>query len=146
MLLLGNTWLRLFLPRLHTFMFSLQVTYKYKKVMTEQFKQFRSDFWHQQHHWYTEWQFCYSMMACIYSILYFFNVVTPLVATWTRLACYTDLTLLVEAITETCPYYFSNVWSLELVCWHRCGFARCTRLEAKHIEYLKIMVNLTNVK
>ena len=55
----------------------------------------------------------------------------------------TDLTVYQDALTENCPYYFSNITSLTLKAWYNYPISTLT---TKHIEYLKLIVNLFNLK
>jgi len=56
----------------------------------------------------------------------------------------TDLLIYHDALTEKCQYHFSNVISLEL--GDLSPFADDSLLDQKHLESLKIIVNLSNVK
>jgi hypothetical protein len=55
----ASRWQRLIttsLPLLDVFKFKFSVRLQYDdNDIVDKFQQFRSDFWHQQHHWYTEY-------------------------------------------------------------------------------------------
>jgi hypothetical protein len=146
------------LPLLTIFKFKVNMPYvgEYHDINTE-FQRFQSDFWHQQH-WYTEYAFS-SNCAYIYTIPYLSNEYTlqPYTNRYYDISNIhlgvfdkvTILTLSVNTITYTREHYFPCVKSLRLdneyyqyypeICVNRC-------LETKHIELLKMIVNLYNLK
>jgi hypothetical protein len=139
------------LPHLNIFKFKFTCRYFTRnKTIEKKFKEFQSDFWCIQHHWYTEYSLSKNS-ASIYTIPYISNryELTP----YTERYCneftnnvnvfdnVTDLIVVHDAITEKCQHYFSHVNSLTLV-----DFSIFNEDTLGEIQLLKIVVNLFNIK
>jgi hypothetical protein len=117
-------------------------------IMTK-LKQFQTDFWQHEHQWFTESAETEDFVS-IFTIPYFKNTfkLSPNGKRYhNNLKKYvdafqnvTELKLYTEAITDKCQYYFPNVTDLRLISDNH------IRLTIEHIEYLKKMVNLFNLK
>jgi hypothetical protein len=140
------------LPVLDVFKFEFYVEIDNdKKDIFDKFEQFQSNFWHDQHHWYTELTLNENEVF-IYTIPYISNTyeVTPHTKRYANpsmnhINAYknvTDLTLFIEAITDTCQYRFRNVESLDLRTEFVGEHHASPVLRTKHIECLKSIVNL----
>jgi hypothetical protein len=138
------------LPYLNVFKFYFHNRYSKneRNIIIGKFKQFQTDFWQEQHQWLTEYEI-EEDLASIYTIPYVSNTynMRPNCERYCKnlknnvntFINVTNLMLHQESITENCEYYFPNVTSLTVV--HDGEF-----LITEHIEYLKIMVNLFNLK
>jgi len=140
------------LPVLDIFKFEFYVEIDNdKKDIFDKFEQFQSHFWHHQHHWYTELTLNENEVF-IYTIPYISNTyeVTPHTDRYANPSMnhintfknVTDLTLFIEAITDTCQYRFRNVESLDLTTEFVGEYHASPVLRTKHIECLKSIVNL----
>ena len=143
------------LPLLNIFKFNFKYRrhpFDHEKIIQEKFKKFQSDFWQKQHQWYTEY-FISNDLAMIYSIPYIFDTYeltsctgryrNELMNNIDTFVNVVNLSMNPEVLTEKCQYYFSHVTSLKFGdlsiyssnCW-----------ALKHIEYLKMVVNCSNIK
>ena len=141
------------LPYLHTFKFKFECSFQNKDVTCEQLKEFQNDFWCKQHHWYTEY-FLSDRSAMIYTIPYTFHTFNlrlkvsrysnDLINNAEVFQNVENLIINPEILTESCRYYFSQVTSLILgimsIRFH------LYLMGLKELEYLKMIVNLSNVK
>ena len=145
------------LPYLHTFKFKWYIEFHNQNddVLNE-FQQLQTDFWLEQHHWFTNYEL-YSKSAIIYTIPYISNKyhLVPIINGYSNPSMnssnifnnVTDLTMVIEAITNNVQYYFPNLKSLKLLNKHALVNERIrSQLELKHIEYLKVIINLSNLK
>jgi hypothetical protein len=121
--------------------------------LQEKFKQFQSDFWHKQHHWHIEYLVS-DFVSSINTIPYIYDTYELL---WiTNRYCnqflhdvnvfdnVINLTIYYDMITENCRCCVSNIISLTLE--HLGLFFQDYLLKIEHTEYLKMIVNLYNVK
>ena len=141
-----------FLPNLNNFQFKFRIGLKDKNdAVVDKFLQFQTDFWHQQHHWFTEYALNKNE-GYIYTVPYvpnefditqdtkrYYNELNNNVETFANV---TDLTLNFDVVNYTGKYYFSNVKSLRLTYDRVHNFHP---KETKQIEYLKRMVNLNSI-
>ena len=149
------------LPHLNIFKFQFLLKNE-NGNFEEKFNKFRSDFWIEQHHWSTNYSISKSL-ASIYTIPYPLDTyeVTPLINPYfseqkskfkKAFEYVTDLSILSDAITETCYYYFSNVTSLTLGDTlvddrkHTSEDDRRYVLKIEQIKHLKRIVKLSNIK
>ncbi|CAF1535309.1 unnamed protein product [Rotaria sp. Silwood1] len=119
------------------------------------FKQFQTDFWHNQHHWYTEY-YVHKDMAIIYTIPYIsqYFTLTPdrnkhcniLVNNSQSFERVTKLTLSSSALTNNCRHYFSNVQSLHLVNYNSRSINDLCALNPEDIQSIKNIINLSSLK
>ncbi|CAF4005416.1 unnamed protein product, partial [Rotaria sordida] len=140
--------IQLSLPYLQNFNFIFQCSFTHDKNIIDKFKQFQNDFWHKQHHWYTEYSFN-DQFVQIYTIPYFSNVyqlkkpthryTSELINHLNIFQNVIYLTLASAVITDKCQYYFSNVKSLTII-----PFKYDHNL--LHVQFLKIIINLSNLK
>jgi hypothetical protein len=148
--LITNSLLRL---RVFKFNFSIKFEGKDSEIL-DKFQEFQSDFWHQQHQWHTE---CVvnKNRAFIYTVPYisnefevasgskrYYNASINNANVFHKVI---NLTLFVEAITDTCEYHFSNVKSLRLENTNVDKNHAYPLLQTKYIQYLKMVVSLCNV-
>jgi len=152
----GNRWEYLIvssIPKLNTF--NLKYSYyesapyfrSTHQTKIDKFKQFQSDFWKEHHHWYFEY-IEEDHLISFYTIPYIcdtyhikFNFTSSsnnLINTFTNVK---NLTLKYEGLVENSKYYFPNVTSLTLTEGHFDKFPT-----TEHIEYLKMMINLFQLK
>jgi hypothetical protein len=117
-----------------------------RNVIIDKFKQFQTDFWQEQHHWYTEYV-VRDKSVFIHTIPYPSNKYqleqneirhSNNISTFVNV---TDLTLYPSIFKENSQYYFSNVTSISFG-RERFGF----ELTTEYIQYLKQIVNLSNLK
>jgi hypothetical protein len=124
-------------------------------VILDKFQQFQNEFWHHQHHWYTEYVLSKDR-AIIYTVPYMSNEYAIISDTRiyfnksfnsaTALAKVTDLKLNIGAMTNSGEYYqFPNVKSLRLRKTYVNVNHAYPYLKTKHIKCLKTMVNLSNL-
>jgi len=124
-------------------------------LIAEKFQQFQTSFWHKEHHWYTGYTL-HTQPALIYT--------TPYISKTYKLRSNTqrysnkfvnnshtfdnviDLWLSYEAIREECSYYFCNITSLTIVCQYGDRVVHNGFLTKEHIQYLKTIINLSNLK
>jgi hypothetical protein len=117
-----------------------------RSMIIDKFKQFQTEFWQEKHHWYTEYVIR-DKSVFIHTIPYPFNKYrleqdeirqSNNMNTFVNV---TDLTIYPSIFTENSQYYFSNVTSISLYAG-RFGF----HLTTQYIQYLKRIVNLSNLK
>ena len=120
--------------------------------MADKFNQFQTDFWHKQHHWFTECSldFC---LAFIYTTPYLSN--TFKLKPQTNRCSHqlkndsntfnnvTDLILHHRTVPTNCQYYFSNITSLKLINSLK---DRTSMLDLEHIQITKRIVKFFNLK
>lgn len=139
------------LPYLDIFKFdfvcSMSKTALYRLIVES--KQFQTDFWQKQHHWFTEYAISNSdvyiyTISCILSHGTLFpkckrycNNLRNSLDTFVNM---THLKLYSESLTKNCEYYFSNVTSLEFTSVNN----ECLTIE--RIKCLEKIVNLFNLK
>ncbi|UJR12175.1 hypothetical protein I4U23_016352 [Adineta vaga] len=143
-----------FLPHLTLFKFEFFLENCEKESMVEFFNQFQSDFWCNQHHWYTEC-FLSGSSGSIYTIPYSFN--TFYLPKYTK-KCTNEsikhgdsfdslrhLTITLPTSAERLQYYFPNIVSLKLdyKFEHPSIFYRMTYDDLKDLSRI---VNLLNIK
>jgi hypothetical protein len=141
------------LPYFSTFKFKFTCCHSNRNnTIEEKFKEFRNDFWYQQHHWYTEYSLSKDS-ATIYTIPYmsdtyeltpytdrYSNELTNNTNTFDNVK---DLIIVPDALTDKCQYYFSHVTSMTFGATSQRAYSL---LSIQHMEYLKMVVNLSNVK
>ncbi|CAF4123193.1 unnamed protein product [Rotaria sp. Silwood2] len=156
----ANRWQHLIessLPYLHTFNFNFgyYAHHSYNEKLIK-FQQFQTDFWHKQHHWYTNYEI-EGFTALIYTLPYVWNEYT-LTSTMNRynnsLISYSNefdnvknLFLCTKAIKNNSPCFFRNIQSLILI--NECDFYGVVdkyKLQVKQIEYLNMIVNVSSIK
>jgi hypothetical protein len=126
---------------------------KYNDIFQEKFKQFQSDFWHKQHRWHIEHSVS-DFVSSIYTIPYISDAY-DLISIANRYCNQfmhdvnvfenvINLTIHPDIITENCQCYFSNIISLTLGQAELFGISFLLKIE--QTEYLKMIVNLYNVK
>jgi hypothetical protein len=139
---------------LRLIIFKFKFISNYEDDIPDKFKQFQSDFWHQQHHWYTEYSFD-EHSAHIYTIPYKYNTYTltphtkryqnQLMKHINTFDSVSELILYREAILFQKSYYFSNVTSLTLKSQSDSKNVDNDFLKTEHIDSLKTILNLSNV-
>jgi hypothetical protein len=119
------------------------------------FEKFQGAFWQEQHHWYTEYVL-YDNSAYIYTIPYISN--TYIITLHTKrypnksinntstFDNVLNLILYQEAFILKTSYYFPNITSLSLGKILYSEDAHVDFLETEHIHFLKMIVNLSNLK
>jgi hypothetical protein len=122
--------------------------------IVDKFQQFQNDFWHEQHHWYTEYKLD-NYAALIYTVPCISNEyeITPYTKrgynesmnNMNTFANVRDLTLCPEAITDIYQYHFSNVKSLRLSKGHVDDNHVYPFFKKQHVQCLKTIVNLCNL-
>jgi hypothetical protein len=140
------------LPLLNVFKFKFDIKLENENnSIVDKFYQFQTDFWHQQHHWYTEYVLNKDE-GHIYTVPYISNEYE--ITQYTKRHCnelsnnmktfanVTDLTLSLDVINEVGEYYFSNVKSLRLA---NGDIFNDSFEETKDIQYLKRIVNLCSI-
>ncbi|CAF3698987.1 unnamed protein product [Rotaria sp. Silwood1] len=152
----ANRWQKLIeftLSHLNTFKFKFGITCGIKNQnIIHMLQQFQSDFWYQQHHWYTEYSLS-EHRALIYTMPYPSNhyIVDSNAMRYgnTQYKIHsnlfekvTSLKLNVEAIAEISAYYFPNVKSLSLNSGYDKNNYSYPYLKSKHIQSLKMIVHL----
>ncbi len=147
----GNQWEKLIttsLTHLNIFKFIFRCSIYHDNIL-EKLNQFQTDFWQQQHQWYTEYSLSeYSVV--IYTIPYMFKSYTIEIGSkryWNQLLNtfdhIKDLTVYHATIKEPCEYYFSNVDSLTILPSQK---YYKPNLGSGAIKSLKTMVNLAHLK
>ncbi|CAF4213339.1 unnamed protein product, partial [Rotaria sordida] len=140
---------------LHLHSFKFKFIYSLEDDILHKFKQFQSNFWLNKHHWYTEYKL-EKDAALIYTIPYISHtyVLTP----FTNRYCdklmnninifdnVRNLILYQESITLNCSFYFPNVISLTLENQIYFNDVDEHILKMEHINSLKMIVNLSNLK
>ena len=112
------------------------------------FDKFQTDFWHKQHHWYTEYSsnFCFEF---IYTIPYLSNIFSLKLHTnrYSQKSNVfdnvTNLTLSHKAILNKCGYYFANITSLKLITASQ-DYQPVLKIE--NIQIIKTVVKLFYLK
>jgi hypothetical protein len=142
------------LPYLNIFKFKFKYSAEnINDSIHEKFKQFQSDFLCKQHHWYTEYSLS-TKEASIYTIPYTFNNY-ELFSDTNRYSNHTMnnsnifdnvrcLTAIADGITEKCQYHFPHL--NKLILGDTTKFDSGYFLLMKHIENLKMIVNLATIK
>ncbi|CAF0875534.1 unnamed protein product [Adineta steineri] len=137
------------------FNFEWEVVNRDENEISDKLKQFQSDFWCKQHHWYTEYILS-TYRASIYTIPYAFDsyslklktnrysiqIMNNNVITFDNVE---DLTVDPGAITEEYQYRFSYVTSLTFQYAIACNYSDHF-LRMEDMKHLKIIVNLSHVK
>lgn len=140
------------LPQLDVFKFKFGFKVNYEDTnIIEKYREFQTDFWHQQHCWHIECIFDKSKVL-FYTVPYSLNEFEILpysrrlfnksfnnVNTYANV---TDLKVCPEGIIENSGYYFSNVKLLNL---HQCPSNNDSFLRIEHVACLKTSVNLNGV-
>jgi hypothetical protein len=145
------------LPVLHIFKFKFHVgLLDHDDNILDEFQQFQSDFWHKEHNWYTEW-ILNKNEAIIYTIPYIYVSNKYVLKPYTKRYCnasvknsnifanVTDLTLFIEAMTDTCDSHFANVTSLRLDNDRIDENHAYPFLKNKHIRSLNTIVNICHL-
>jgi len=143
------------LPLLDVFKFKFSIHFENEvNDIVDKFRQFQTDFWHQQHHWYTEWIFNKDT-GLIYTIPYISNEyeITPYTKrsyneSFNNASTFlnvTDLTLCPEALSDTYQYHFPNVKSLRLQKGRANDSDVYPFFKPKHVQCLEMIVNLRNL-
>ncbi|CAF1578837.1 unnamed protein product [Didymodactylos carnosus] len=141
------------LPSLKNFKFRIYYYHgNNKNGLEERFKQFQSDFWCKQHHWYTEYELS-NYEALIYTIPYIFSIYALVPHTKGRgnelinnvniFANVTNLRINPDALRNERQYYFPYVISLSLRCP---DLIDTLLLTAKDIQSLKVIVNFSTLQ
>jgi len=140
------------LPYLNIFKFKFNYSLhrNQSNIIIDKFKQFQTDFWQEKHHWYSEYVI-QDRSTFIHTIPYPLNIYqleqdeirhsNNSLNNINKFVNVTDLKIYPSVLTENYQYYFSNVTSITL-CARRFGSHPTT----KYIEYLKQIVNLSNLK
>lgn len=141
-----------FLPYLKIFKFKFthSLRRQCQDTVIDQFKQFQTDFWQKQHHWYTEYVI-QERNAIVYTPPYplttytleqsgtrYSNNLVNNINTFTNV---THLDIYPSVFSENNAYYFPNITTITLYVW-RYG----SLLTTEYIEYLKTILNRCNVK
>jgi len=132
------------------FYFIFASSYNYDGTLNT-LKQFQTNFWHKQHHWYTNYEIS-DDSASIYTIPYAWNEYI-LIPTRDRYSYsnqfdnVTKLNLSTMAMTDSSSYYFKNVKSLTLIteCDSDNEQDFC-KLQTTEIKSLNKIVNSSNIK
>ncbi len=140
--------------KIFKFEFKFHQMYSEKTNYNNKWKQFQNDFWHKQHHWYTEYWLSKDD-ECICTVPYI-SYVYRLASNMTRyynelvnnsniFENVTNLVLYHDVIIEKCQYHFPHVTSIIFqdplfLCDNSFLF------NEKHVENLKMIVNLSDVK
>jgi hypothetical protein len=144
------------LPYLKIFEFNFNFYFIHLRRINpdNKWKQFQNDFWHKQHHWYTEYSLS-NGYVCIYTVPYTsdtFRLVSHTIRYYNELVNnsntfenVTDLMISLDSITKKCQYHFSHVTSITFgdplfLCDNSLLF------NENDVENLKMIVNLSNVK
>lgn len=151
-------WQRLIktsLPRLDIFKFGFQVELEnYANDISDRFQQFQTEFWHEQHHWYTEWAldkdrvFIYTTPCILDNCMVTSHTRRHWNASINNSMAFkniTDLRLFIEAIRDPFQYHFPNVKSLRLDNDYEYKIHDYPPLRNKHIHCLKSIVNIYNL-
>jgi hypothetical protein len=141
------------LPQLTIFKFHFRI-YPSDNIL-DKFQKFQSEFWQEQHHWFVEYKL-HKDLADIYTIPYISN--TFIIRPHTNRYCnesinnanifdnVSDLILCKGALTLNDSYYFPNVTSLSLgeTIYFEDIEDDCLKIE--HIDVLKMIFNLFNLR
>jgi hypothetical protein len=149
------------LPHLNTFNFKFNLEFpghiypNEGSAIVEKFTRFQSDFWQEEHHCYTRYTL-ENGFATIYSTHYITKIYAlqlninrnyeEMTTNSTIFINTTDLTLPSDSINEKCHYYFSNVISLTTHNYDNFSDFDNGILKKEHIQSLKTIVNLSNLK
>jgi hypothetical protein len=141
------------LPRLTIFKFIFSSNLE--DNILDKFQKFQGTFWQEKHNWYTEYVL-YDNSAYIYTIPYISNtyMITPHTNRYPNKSIndantfdnVLNLILYQEAFTLKSSFYFSNVISLSLGKILYSNDAHIDFLKIEHINFLKMIVNLSNLK
>lgn len=121
--------------------------------IVDAFQMFQTDFWHQQHRWHVEYVVC-NNRALLYTVPYISNeyqiradmkrYYNKSINSAKTFAKVTDLTLYIDAMTNGDEYYFPYVKSLKFNVRSDVN-DNYQFLKMKHIECLRMMVDLCNL-
>jgi hypothetical protein len=147
--------IRMSLPLLDIFKFKFHGTVRNdNNEIVNKFKQFHTDFWHQQHRWYVEYVIS-KRIALIYTVPYISNEyeIMPNAKRYYHesannmktFANVTDLKVCLQNIRDNAEYYFSNVKSLRLEVIEHDENQDHSFLKMKHIECFKMMINVCSL-
>jgi hypothetical protein len=141
------------LPYLNIFKFKFSYSlgkHRLSNAIVDKFKQFQTDFWQEQHRWYTEYVI-QKGSPFIHTIPYPLNTYdlessatrhsNNLVNNINTFVNVTDLKIYPTIFTKDDQYYFSNVTSIILYA-QKFG----SDLTIEYIKYLKQNINLSNLK
>jgi hypothetical protein len=118
-----------------------------RQLLIEKFKQFESDFWQKEHHWYIEYSLSdyFSQIYTMPYVLKTFELIpstkrygNQLMNTFNNVK---DLILRHGAITEDCQYQFFNVKSLKIE-----YLSTSSKIHVNYFQTLTMLVNLSHVK
>ncbi|CAF1170485.1 unnamed protein product [Adineta steineri] len=141
---------------LHTFKFKWDIELNNQnKDILGIFQQYQTDFWLNKHSWFTNYEI-HRESAIIYTIPYtsdHYNLIpienkhaNPTIHTSGIFNNAKNLTLVIDALKNDYPYYFPAVESLTLMNKYTFYGERIYRLFGfQHIEYMKAIVNLSNL-
>jgi hypothetical protein len=161
----AGRWQHLIQSSLHkldifNFRFFLWINTDYHNILN-MLEQFQSDFWHQQHQWYTNYELN-SLTAYIYTIPYVWNYYklhpnrkTFGISSINNLNIFnnvTDLLLFIEILDDQSKYYFRHVKSLILTneqdpffdkfLWYN----RHSEKNNRRLKSIRTIVNLSNLE
>ena len=124
-----------------------------RNTYEEKFKQFQSDFWCEQHQWFTEYSLSKNC-ALIYTVPYTSDVyqLMPNTSRYSNklmnnvktMDNVRNLTIHSYSILVKCPFYFGHVTSMTLE--YRSLFTNKSSEIPEHIQHLRMIVNLSSVK
>jgi hypothetical protein len=147
--------IRTSLPLLDIFKFKFHDTFRNdNNDIVTKFKQFHTDFWHQQHRWYVEYVISKDR-ALIYTVPYISNEyeIMPNAKRYYHesannmktFANVTDLKVCLQNIRDNAEYHFPNVKSLRLEVIENDENQNHPFLKMKHVECFKTMINVCNL-
>jgi hypothetical protein len=152
----ANRWQHLiesYLPHLHIFKFKFD--YCSSRLSSDEklieFRKFQTDFWHKQHHWYTNYEID-SLLVSVYTLPYARSEYTLTTmkheyGNSNEFDNVNKLSIWTRAITDDSPYYFRNIQSLRLTNgYNNEGKKDWYELRTEQIEFLGMIVNLSNIK
>ncbi|CAF1355803.1 unnamed protein product [Adineta steineri] len=144
------------LPYLHTFKFKWDIKLNSQnRAILDIFQQYQTDFWLNKHSWFTNYEI-HRESAIIYTIPYtsdHYNLIpienkhaNPTIHTSGIFNNAKNLILVIDALKNDYPYYFPTVESTTLMNKYTFYGERVYRqFEFQHIEYMKAIVNLSNL-
>lgn len=141
------------LPQLTIFKFRFNI--HFEDNILSKFKQFQTNFWLKQHHWYTEY-ILHENSAQIYTIPYISDTykLTPYINRYpnesikniNKFNNVSELTFHLQKLPLNESYYFANIRSLSLENQLYTKDIDDDILKIEQIEYLKLILNLSNIK
>ncbi|UJR24205.1 hypothetical protein I4U23_027171 [Adineta vaga] len=136
------------LPHLNIFKFEFKLSEKRFDKIIDIFKQFQSDFWCNEHHWYTDY-FIFRKSRSIYTIPYPFHTFQYTGENNKHVDSFdnvTDLSIFSEMLPEKSQFYFPNVISLSIQQTIESWNGEYYKLTDENAKCLFKMINLSNIK